>query len=611
MKKYKHKPFFLFIILFCVFSQNILGNTFVFRSSDHPLAIGKNITYFEDKLGRETIASIQHKPFVSPTESNKNLNFGVTSSVYWFKITIQNQSLQPLFLEIGEPVLDSITIFILRNKQLVKTKYAGIYVPWEKRDVQTNCHLIDLALPTHQTQTYYIRVRNTLPLLLPASVGSAQAFLEDSHSKDLLQGMYLGVMLIMAFYNLIIWFSTQEKPYIYYVLYTLSLGLFFAFNKGFAQEYLWPGNLDFNRYTSVFITAVIGGGLLFTDSFLEARKYLPQYSKVILYCFLLIIVASLGVNWAQIGAWTTNLIHLEAIIAVIYIVFLAIYISWKGSKPARFFLIAWGFLLVGAIIFTMQLSGLVASNSFTKNCFQIGSILEVTLLSFALAYRINLYRQENEHYQEEVIKQLKDKEQIRKRIARDLHDDLGSTLSSISMLSQLADRFFEKDPERVYGIIKRIKDSSLRVQDHLSDIVWAARHIDEEFSKTVVKMREFAIEMLEPKNINCHFYTEDQPLPPDFLTNNRYDFYAIFKEAINNIAKYAQATEVEVVILVQKQVLILEIKDNGVGFDEKNIKKGNGLNNMQERAKKMNAILEIKPVLEQGTCVRLEIPLSS
>lgn len=101
------------------------------------------------------------------------------------------------------------------------------------------------------------------------------------------------------------------------------------------------------------------------------------------------------------------------------------------------------------------------------------------------------------------------------------------------------------------------------------------------------------------------------PLPPDFLTNNRYDFYAIFKEAINNIAKYAQATEVEVLILVQKQVLILEIKDNGVGFDEKNIKKGNGLNNMQERAKKMNAILEIKPVLEQGTCVRLEIPLSS
>ena len=204
MKKYTHKPFFPFILLFCVFYQNTLGNTLVIYSSTKSLAIGKNITYFEDKLGRETIASIQHKPFVNPTESNKNLNFGVTSSVYWFKITTQNQSLQPLFLEIGEPVLDSITIFILRNKQLVKTKYAGIYVPWEKRDVQTNCHLINLALSEHQTQTYYIRVHNSLPLLLPTRIGSAQAFLEDNHSKDLLQGMYLGVMLIMAFYNIIV-----------------------------------------------------------------------------------------------------------------------------------------------------------------------------------------------------------------------------------------------------------------------------------------------------------------------------------------------------------------------------------------------------------------------
>jgi signal transduction histidine kinase len=128
-------------------------------------------------------------------------------------------------------------------------------------------------------------------------------------------------------------------------------------------------------------------------------------------------------------------------------------------------------------------------------------------------------------------------------------------------------------------------------------------------SQVLIRMREFASEIFELKNIEYQFSekgTENLVLNAD----QRKNLFLIFKESINNAAKYSQATTVEINIEQQDQTLIMSIKDNGQGFDEQKIKAGNGLRNLRERAKEINATLELRSTVGAGTEVNLNVPIA-
>jgi signal transduction histidine kinase len=313
-------------------------------------------------------------------------------------------------------------------------------------------------------------------------------------------------------------------------------------------------------------------------------------------------------NWLGAGAMSTQILHSIAFLAVMYILFLAIYIWIQGSQAALFFLVAWAVMLVSALIFILQLSNVLQSDNFTRNALQVGSALEVVLLSFALAYRINYYRLEKEKYQAEVIQQLQENEQIRSRIARDLHDDIGSTLSSIGILSQVVEYQIDKNPLSVKELVQRINESSQKVQRSLSDIVWTTRQTSNSFGEVLVKMKEFAAEVFEPKNINYYFQTENLP-EIQLSANKQYNLYLIFKEAINNIVKYADATEVNIEISFENSELRLFVKDNGIGFDETLIKAGNGLGNMRKRAESLGGSITILSRVGKGSSIELKVQI--
>ena len=260
------------------------------------------------------------------------------------------------------------------------------------------------------------------------------------------------------------------------------------------------------------------------------------------------------------------------------------------------------------MIFIMQLSNILPSDNFTRNALQVGSALEVVLLSFALAYRINSDRKERTKYQAEVIRQLQANEQMRSRIARDLHDDIGSTLSSIGILSQVVENQMGKSSDSVKEMVRKIGESSQKVQRSLSDIVWTTKQTEDNFDNVLVKMKEFTSEMLEMKDIFYNFNSDNLPdvrLSP----SKQYNFYLIYKEAINNIVKYSNADEVTIDLNHQEDSLILNITDNGIGFDENNIKTGNGLGNMRKRAESLGGEIEIHSKHSEGTKIRLEIPV--
>lgn len=574
------------------------------------ISIGREIEILEDEKGEYSFYDIYKRPEVDAqfTQSlQPSPNFGVTQSIIWTRFSITNKSSQKLYLEIGEPVLDSITVYRIDEKGQITQKKTGVYVPKSKRDFQTNLYLLDLNINPEQTCTYYIRIQNTLPLLFPLRVAPLKYFFEDNHPKDLMQGIYLGIMLVMAIFNFFIFWTVRSKEYLYYVLYVLAFAGFFSYNKGIAHEYLWGNAIWFNQFTSLFISGVICFGLLFAESFLNARKYLSSAYKtvrILMFAILFFLLA----NWLGMGAISTQILHSIAFIAVVYILFLAVYIWIQGSQAALFFLVAWSVMLVSALIFILQLSNILPSDNFTRNALQVGSALEVVLLSFALAYRINYYRLEKERYQAEVIQQLRENEMMRSRIARDLHDDIGSTLSSIGILSQVVENQIDNNPQSVKELVLRINESSQKVQRSLSDIVWTTRQTSNNFAEVLVKMKEFTAELFEPKNINYNFQADNLP-EIKLSANKQYNFYLIFKEAINNIVKYAHATEVNIDITFEDSSLYLRISDNGIGFDEQTIKVGNGLGNMRKRAESLGGVISIYSIPKEGTDIVLKSPV--
>ncbi len=205
-------------------------------------------------------------------------------------------------------------------------------------------------------------------------------------------------------------------------------------------------------------------------------------------------------------------------------------------------------------------------------------------------------------------KRLVEIERMRNQIARDLHDDMGSTLSSINLISQVALKEDSSSGQTKY--FKRIVDQSAKMMESMSDMVWSINPDNDTLQKTVIKMKEFSAEILEPKNIGYQFHVDERLNDFALDVARRKNLFLIFKETINNAAKYSESTFININISQTVNELLLTIRDNGKGFDTNMASTGNGLRNMNERANEVGASLKFESTQGLGTTLALALPLT-
>jgi ligand-binding sensor domain-containing protein/two-component sensor histidine kinase len=199
-------------------------------------------------------------------------------------------------------------------------------------------------------------------------------------------------------------------------------------------------------------------------------------------------------------------------------------------------------------------------------------------------------------------------ENLRNRVARDLHDDMGSTLSTINILSTMAKSKLNTDNVRASEYLGKISDNSQRMMEAMDDIVWSIKPMNDSMQKITARMREIATSVLEAKDIDLQFRTDDSIEDVKMDMEARRDFFLLFKEAINNIAKYSKASGASVHLTVHHKRLLMIIKDNGVGFDIDKAD-GNGLGNMYKRAASLKGRIQIQSKPGEGTQITLNIPV--
>jgi ligand-binding sensor domain-containing protein/two-component sensor histidine kinase len=212
------------------------------------------------------------------------------------------------------------------------------------------------------------------------------------------------------------------------------------------------------------------------------------------------------------------------------------------------------------------------------------------------------------------LAQLLKLERMRTRIATDLHDDIGSSLSQIAVLSEVSRQRLGKQENDVGESLAQIANTSRDLVDSMSDIVWAINPRRDRLSDLVQRMREFAGDVFTAREIEFNFRAPAAGLELRLDADLRRQLYLIFKEAVNNAARHSRCTQAEIEFEVAQDRLLLCVRDNGRGFgpdsDVAISRNGNGLASMRERAQALGGEIKIISQPEQGTAVKLNLPLS-
>jgi len=200
-------------------------------------------------------------------------------------------------------------------------------------------------------------------------------------------------------------------------------------------------------------------------------------------------------------------------------------------------------------------------------------------------------------------------ERVRKRIASDLHDDLGSSLTQISLLSEVIQQQLRHKEEAVTKPLEKIATSSRELVDAMSDIVWAINPQKDHLSDLAQRMRSLASDMLMAAHIAFRFTGPDSETDIPLGANLRREVFLVFKESINNIVRHSAATEAQIEFSLDQNELFLRVYDNGKGFDLAEESDGHGLVSMRTRSSDMGAQLEILSAKKHGTTIMLRVPV--
>jgi signal transduction histidine kinase len=251
-------------------------------------------------------------------------------------------------------------------------------------------------------------------------------------------------------------------------------------------------------------------------------------------------------------------------------------------------------VLAGTIVTMLTYLGTLPYTFWTLRGVQIGSVMEVTLLSLSLRDRYLALRTESDR--------------VRLRIAGDLHDDIGSGLTQISLYSELAGRASEREAREWMGKVGALARDLV---DRMQDIVWAIKPDDGAWESLELRMKDYAASLLAPTELAFRMEGEEVHEGVELSPDERQHVLLLFKEALHNAVRHSEGTSVQVRWRLTRHELWLRICDDGRGFRASAPRRGHGLRGMERRARELGGTMTLTTAPDEGTCIEFEVPLRS
>jgi signal transduction histidine kinase len=536
-------------------------------------------------------------------------------ATYWLRFKIRNEDSLPLFrlLHLYRKEIEYAQLFVIDEAGQIDTSVMiGSAIPFEKNPYSTLSILFPINFSPQKTYTLYLYLDyRDMPLATHAQMSVANILNAAQIQKA---SFFTGLALSYALIALIM-FSFNRKPvYFSYFLYTFAGACYLASSCNMGYAYIWSNWKIFSSISDDVLGGVaLIGFQLMTIFFFETPQYfkiLDKLLKGIIGLTIAFIVVGLfrkilpfGTYYQVMQIWMpANLF----IIPIVLTITVKSYLKFRRKEALLFLL---GFASLLATIITVVLTEL----GFLRFQYWAHSFLPnfTVFFEFSIMFIVLIYRLRDE-WTSKKIKELELQQNLseqRQRISRDLHDDVGSTLNSISVFSEIAKQQLQKSNPESLPLLDRIGDASRELVSTINDIVWAINPQNDKFESIALKMRLFAADLMMPKDVDLDFQADTSLNSVNLSLEQRKQFYLIFKEAINNVYKYAECSTLKVHLEWCETEICMTIIDNGNGFDTVHPKQGNGLKSMAERAKILRGVLEINSELEKGTTIKLRFPI--
>lgn len=324
--------------------------------------------------------------------------FGFADGAFWFRTRIVragNEEARWVYV-VPYALLDRLTLHVVRADGRVEVRESGDRTRFDTRDLKHRHFnfLIDLA-PGERVDLV-LRVHTDSSVQVPQELLTRAAFLERNHESQLGIGVYYGILLALLLVNLTLWLVLREATYGWYVAYVASFGLVQMNLNGLSFEYLWPGLPTLANLAMPLSMAL---GLmtmsLFTRTFLDLPRNRPRLDRV--FSVFIQAQAVMLVAATLLPYRVAIMIETGSVFLIVPLILYAAVSLWRsGFRPAGWFLLAWTVLLFGTVAYALVSFGVLPKWFITEYGIQIGSALELTLLSFALSFRLRALEQEKQ-----------------------------------------------------------------------------------------------------------------------------------------------------------------------------------------------------------------------
>jgi diguanylate cyclase (GGDEF)-like protein len=396
--------YFLGLLFVAIFSTASAIEKVEISELGREYSLNDHIEYFEDIQGELNPEDLMSANQPWSIHNKETLSFGYTNSVYWFRFQVSNASDKDVshLIEIAYPVLDEIKIYVYDrdNKQLINQFQLGDKIPFKLRKVQHRHFVVPLVVPPQQEQIWIVRIKTSSAMQIPMTIWPEREFFVRDQSRLMGLGLYYGIMFIMVLYNLFVFFSVREESYLYYVFYVVSMAGFLASLQGLSFQYVWPNATNWNDSAIiVMLSGIIFFTCIFTRNFLTLANGHEILNRMFGVVILFSAAIALSVNLVSYHILIKILIGL-AVFAIILVIYTGVLRWTQGLNAARYFTIAWSSMLLGGAILALNKFNIIPRNTFTENAVQLGSAIEVILLSFALADRLN--QEKRERYEAQI-----------------------------------------------------------------------------------------------------------------------------------------------------------------------------------------------------------------
>ena len=582
--------------------------------STTPINLTPNASVLIDPSGvlnyQDIISPTYQEKFKPASNWGKELNFGFSSSTYWIKLSLSSPDphLTNWIIEIPYFGLDHIDFYspkgeILRTGNLMSVDTRGVFYRYYAFPVELGV----------TTSHYYLRIDSNQNVSVPLKLWEQSAFSRHIQTDTLIQAFYYGGLGILAAFNFLIFIYLKDRSHLYYSMFAILFGLGIFAGNGYGRLFIWPNSPSWDQISQVvLLTLGTAMALIFSTKFLSTKSEQPLVHwtfNTLFYVFILYaIIIIFSENFSISRNLLFNIFPLIVFPVIITVLLAGVRAYRKGQDSAKFFLISWGALCIGGVLASLRQLDLIPTNWMTSYALQISSSIEMLLLSFALASRIQHERILREKAQQEalisketLVQSLRASEERLERQVFNRTSDLRTMLENEKKLREQYIRFgslISHEFRSPLGIIENQTALLSRQTDNdnqkkrLSIISSATHRLALLFDRWLQGDRlESHIDTDRPQLIEMdtwlketvdtcrtyhpnHIFVYHSPSQSPTLMLDEKMLEVVVLNIIDNACKYSEPqSKIVIKILTDSNRIGISIKDSGIGIDPINHEK--------------------------------------